>query len=123
MKNKIVPLLLSSMLFLLMAGCSSTGPLAKQQMNEPKEKVNAKGIFAESCVTCHGADGRAKTWHGRLVRAQNLADMKWQQTTSDDEIIHAIKTGPGAMPAFQKKLSQAEIEALVGYVRNFNSGS
>ncbi|HXF09412.1 MAG TPA: cytochrome c [Desulfuromonadaceae bacterium] len=123
MKNKILLFSLSSTIFLLVAGCSSTGPVAKRQMNEPKEKVDARGIFAESCATCHGADGRAKTFHGRLVRAQNLSDSKWQQTTSDTEIVHAIKTGPGAMPAFENKLSQAEIEALVGYIRNFNSGS
>jgi hypothetical protein len=30
-----------------------------------------------------------------------------------------IKTGPKAMPAFEKKLSQSEIEALVAYVRAF----
>ena len=123
MKNKIVMGSFSIALAIVVAGCSSTGPAAKRQLNEPKEKVDAKAIFAESCATCHGVDGRAKTWHGRLVRAQNLGDAKWQMTASDSEIIHAIKTGPGAMPAFDKKLSEAEIEALAGYVRGFNPGS
>lgn len=123
MKNKIILSLFPVALSLLVAGCSSTGPIAKQQKNEPKEQVDAKGIFTESCATCHGTDGRAKTWHGRLVGAQNLADPKWQMNSSDTEIVHAIKTGPGAMPAFEKKLSEAEIEALAAYVRSFNTGS
>jgi cbb3-type cytochrome c oxidase subunit III len=125
MKNKItrLGLLMVPVLSLLVSGCSSTGPLAKQQAAYPKEKIDARGIFAESCATCHGKDGRAKTFHGRIVRAQNFTDTKWQQTTSNEEITHAIKTGPGAMPAFQKKLSPSEIEALAAYVRTFTTGS
>jgi mono/diheme cytochrome c family protein len=39
--------------------------------------------------------------------------------TADAEIIHAIKTGPRSMPAFEGKLSEAEIEALAAYVKTF----
>jgi cbb3-type cytochrome c oxidase subunit III len=103
----------------LISSCASTGPLAAQQANYPEDKVDARALFVENCATCHGEDGRAKTFHGWLVGAQNFTDPKWQQTTSDEEIIHAIKTGPGAMPAFGKKLSASEIAALAAYVRTF----
>jgi len=53
------------------------------------------------------------------VGAQNFTDTQWQSDASDAEIVHAIKTGPGLMPAFKKKLSAAEIEALAAYVRTF----
>lgn len=108
-------------LALFAGGCASTGKLAKQQASLPKDKMDARGLFVENCATCHGKDGRAKTFHGRLVCAQNFTNPKWQQTTSNSEIIHAIKTGPKAMPAFEKKLSEAEIEALAAYVRTFKS--
>lgn len=36
-------------------------------------------------------------------------------------MIHAIKTGPRLMPAFQKKLSAAEIGAPAAYVRTFKA--
>ncbi len=121
MKNKIVisSFFIALGFLLLNSGCSSVGPKAKQQAGLPKEKVDAPALFAENCATCHGKDGRAKTFHGRLVGAQNLTDAKWQETSSDAEIIHAIKSGPKVMPAFENKLSEAEIEALAAYVRTF----
>jgi mono/diheme cytochrome c family protein len=107
----------------LVAGCSSTPTLAVQQAGYPKDKVDAPGLFTENCVICHGHNGRARTFHGWLLGAQNFTDARWQTNTSDAEIIRAIQTGPKLMPAFQKKLSIAEIEALAAYVRTFNPGS
>ena len=118
MKNRIaVSLIVMSGLTWLVSGCASTNTLAMQQATLPKEQVDAPGLFAENCATCHGNDGRAKTFHGRIVRAQNFTDTQWQAT--NEEIIAAIKTGPKAMPAFEKKLSQAEIESLAVYVSTF----
>lgn len=108
-------------LALLVCGCASTHTLAVQQADFPKEKVDAPGLFAENCATCHGQNGRANTFHGWIVGAQDFTDAHWQRDTSETEIVHAIKTGPGLMPAFQKKLSVAEIEALAAYVRIFKT--
>ena len=103
----------------LVAGCASTRTLAVQEANYSEDKVDAPELFTENCATCHGRDGRARTFHGRLLGAQNFTDARWQTATSDAEIICAIKTGPKLMPAFQKKLSPAEIEALAVFVRTF----
>src|ERR1700722_14059117 len=111
---------LLTVLFLVAAfvvSCKTTPPLAAQQANFPKDKVDARGLFIENCATCHVKDGHAKTFHGRLVGAQNLTDAKFQAETSDEEISTAIKKGPKAMPAFAKKLSPSEIDALAAYVR------
>jgi len=122
MKNGIVIaclLIVGSGLAWLGSGCASTNTLAAQQAGYPKDKVDARGLFTENCIICHGKNGRARTFHGWLFGAQNFTDARWQTGTSDEEIIHAIKTGPWLMPAFQKKLSAAEIEALAAYVRTF----
>ena len=103
----------------MLAGCASTGHLARQEAAYPEARVNARGLFVENCATCHGQDGRAKTFHGWLVGAQNFTDRQWRGETTEGEIIHAIKTGPKAMPAFGKKLSEAEIKALAAYVQSF----
>ena len=104
---------------LLICGCASIGPIAKQDASYPQDKVDARGLFVENCATCHGQDGRAKTFHGRMVFAQNLTDPVWQASTTDAGIINAINTGPKAMPAFGKKLSTSEIAVLAAYVRTF----
>jgi cbb3-type cytochrome c oxidase subunit III len=101
-------------------GCASRPSLAMREVNYPPDKVDARGLFLEDCATCHGNDGRARTFHGWLVGAQNLTDADWQTNTAEAEIVHAIKTGPGMMPAFEKKLSPAEIEALAAYVRTLH---
>ena len=104
----------------LAAGCASTNILAVQQAGYPQDKVDAPGLFAENCATCHGQDGRARTFHGWFLNAQDFTELTWQ--ASEAEIIHAINTGPGLMPAFRKKLSVAEIGALAAYVHSFKPG-
>ena len=86
MKNKTVVacLLMSISGFLfLISGCASTGPLTAQQANYPADKIDARGLFTENCVTCHGKNGRAHTFHGWLVGAQNFTSLEWQVDTTD----------------------------------------
>src|ERR1035441_1574740 len=122
MKKRIITwgrLMLIPVILVLGFGCQSKPPLAVQQAGYPKDKVDARALFSESCAKCHGADGRAKTFRERLLQAQNFTDPNWQAASTDQELSTVIKTGPKAMPAFEKKLSQSEIEALVAYVRAF----
>jgi len=126
MKNKIgvaCLLMLIPALPFLLSGCASPGPLALKQAGYPADQVDAHGLFLENCAVCHGQNGRAHTFHGVLVGAQNLTDADWQLETMDEQIVHAIKTGPGLMPAFQKKLSESEIDALAAYVRTLKRSS
>jgi len=112
-------LILFPALSLVITGCASPGPLAVKEVSYPADKVDAPGLFVENCAVCHGPNGRAHTFHGILVGAQNLADADWQRETMDEAIVHAIQTGPSVMPAFEKKLSSSEIDALAKYVRSF----
>jgi cbb3-type cytochrome c oxidase subunit III len=121
MKNRIVVgCLLGLTCAWLGTGCATPkAPLAAQQADWPKEKINAPALFAENCATCHGLDGRGHTSHGWMTGAQNFTDAEWQADTQSEGIINAIRTGPWVMPAFQGKLSETEIEALAAYVRTF----
>ncbi|HXG94524.1 MAG TPA: cytochrome c [Blastocatellia bacterium] len=89
------------------------------RIDSSQGEIDAKKIFEKNCSGCHGKDGRAKTFHGKIVGARNLTDETWQSKATDEEIKNAIKKGPGAMPSFEKKFSEAEIDALVAYVRHF----
>jgi mono/diheme cytochrome c family protein len=76
-------------------------------------------LYDKNCAKCHGKDGRAKSFRGKMVNAQDFTDKSWQESTSDDEMNETIKNGHGKMPAFGKKLTDDLIKALVTYIRAF----
>jgi cbb3-type cytochrome c oxidase subunit III len=78
---------------------------------------SAAELYAKHCASCHGKDGRAKTFKAKLNHARDLTDGAWQDDASDERIFNAITNGKRKMPSFSKKLSEQEINALVSYVR------
>ena len=80
---------------------------------------DAKTTFEAKCASCHGKDGRGKTFKGKLIHARNLTDAKWQNDVTDERLFNSISNGRGKMPDFKKKLSEQEIDQLVAYVRHF----
>jgi len=79
----------------------------------------ASALFAKNCATCHGKDGEAKTFKAKFNHARNLTDSQWQVSVTDERLFNSITNGRGHMPAWGKKLSEAEINSLVAYVRQF----
>ena len=74
--------------------------------------------FQTHCSVCHGDDGRGQTEEGRKKKARDLTNAKWQDTIDDARIIRSITKGHDKMPAFGKKLTEAEIRALAAEVRS-----
>lgn len=103
-------------MLLLVAGLAGT--LASAARKESSYAASAPALFAKNCSSCHGKDGRAKTLKGKLKHARNLNDPEWQDRVSDERIFNSIMNGKGKMPAYGKKLSEQEIDSLVGYVRS-----
>ena len=79
----------------------------------------AKTTFDDKCASCHGKDGRGKTFKGKLSHARDLTSGEWQNDVSDERLFNSISNGRNKMPAFKKKLSEAQIDELVAYVRRF----
>ena len=50
-------------------------------------------------------------------RARDMSSGEWQDSVSDERIYNSISNGKGKMPGFRKKLSDAQIDELVNYVR------
>ncbi|MCL4809957.1 MAG: c-type cytochrome [Thermoanaerobaculia bacterium] len=80
--------------------------------------LKRSAAWEASCTPCHGADGRSRTEEGMERRARDLTDAKWQATVSDDRLASSIRRGRGRMPPFGRKLTGAQIRALVEEVRN-----
>ncbi|HJT69746.1 MAG TPA: cytochrome c [Terriglobales bacterium] len=72
--------------------------------------------FKSKCVLCHGADGTGNTPLGKQLQAANLRSKDVQKKTNAElhQIVHDGKTN---MPPFADQLSEAQINAVVKYVR------
>lgn len=83
---------------------------------------DAAAVWSAKCQSCHGADGKAKT---RMGQKESIVDMSlpaWQQAEKDADIRRVIADGSSSnskMKAFKDKLTPAQIDALVGYIRTF----
>ena len=85
---------------------------------------SAATLFSKHCASCHGKDGRSKTFKAKFNHARNLTESGWQDAVSDERIFNSISNGRGGkMPAFSKKMTEAEIDALVLLVRGMRSSS
>jgi cytochrome c oxidase cbb3-type subunit 3 len=86
---------------------AALGSSAAPPQNSPKVAEGAR-LFALNCAHCHGADAtgdEGPDLHG--VRK------------SDAKITSYIKNGiKGEMPKFGQKLSDADVQALIAYIRS-----
>jgi cytochrome c6 len=77
--------------------------------------ADAAATWAANCASCHGKDGSGATMMGKKL---GVKDYTKDQSFSDAEASNAIKNGKDKMKAFGSKLSDADIKALVAYVRS-----
>jgi mono/diheme cytochrome c family protein len=78
------------------------------------EKPDGKAIYTQYCVACHGADGKGNNGLG--------GDYSVVLKDRDDaELIASIKNGKqgsiGAMPPWGAILNDAQVEAVLAYVK------
>ena len=113
MREASLIVLATSAVFLFALAARSLGsPLPGGSQNP-----DTNSLFAKNCATCHGKDGKAKTFKAKFNHARDLTDPKWQVSVTDERLFNSITNGRGHMPAWGKKLSEPEINALVAYVR------
>jgi cytochrome c oxidase cbb3-type subunit III len=78
-----------------------------------------KKVFGDICSTCHGPDGKGN----RELGAPNLTDKIWLYGSDKTTIMEGLQNGRGGtMPAWQGRLSEPIIKALVVYVYSFGGG-
>ena len=103
---------------LAFAGVAGAKALSGQGHGRVQTAVNPAVTYEKNCATCHGKDGRAKTFKSRHhVHARDLTDARWQSDASDERILDSITNGRGRMPAFKDKLTAEQITSLLEYVR------
>ncbi|MFY9620434.1 MAG: cytochrome c [Pyrinomonadaceae bacterium] len=98
------------------AGLSLFTVLGARKTNEAAV-ADAATIYNRQCVSCHGRDGRGRTRRGRQTHARDVTAASWQDDVSDERLFNSISNGRGKMPAFRKKITENDIDALVAYIR------
>ena len=70
--------------------------------------IDVQALFASSCGFCHGDGGRAAGKGPQLMNTQR----------TDEFLRDRIKNGKeGAMPAFGQMLGDADVDAIIKYIR------
>jgi mono/diheme cytochrome c family protein len=114
-------LLLPGLLFVLMLGVSEPAThIDAAQLDD-----SAVEFFRSECASCHGNDGRGQTRAGRRAGVKDFTDLAYQASWTDEEAVQVIKTATKDGKELRNKnpyadeLTDAEIRALVRYVRSF----
>lgn len=66
-----------------------------------------KSIYESQCIGCHGPTGQAQLSGAKDMTLSEL---------NMDEVIHIIKKGKNAMPAYERMLSEEQTKAVAEYV-------
>ena len=99
-----------AVVFTLWAGVAcAQQPVGAAAPATPDQLLSGQQIFATTCGFCHQAGGRA------AGRGPKLAGID----RTDEYIRNRIRVGKeGAMPAYGRAFTEAEIGALIAYIRS-----
>lgn len=79
-------------------------------------EFDAKAFYAKSCAACHGNDGKGGDG---MMGIPNFTDAAWHQRHPDEKMREVIVKGKGQMPSFKDKLTDDQLQAVIGYIRKF----
>jgi mono/diheme cytochrome c family protein len=72
--------------------------------------------YKSKCAMCHGPDGTAATPMGKMMKIPSFKDPSVVQQ-SDAALIATTKDGKGKMPAYNGKLTDAQLKDVVSFIR------
>lgn len=76
-------------------------------------------VFADQCASCHGADGSGD----RMQGAPDLTDAIWLYGGDYARLVETVHNARyGVMPAWQGRLTEAQIRAVSAYVHGLGGG-
>lgn len=79
-------------------------------VGRPAPDATGQHIYEQVCSNCHGADLNGGVGPA-LGQGSNAADQ------NDDFLRLTISEGRGRMPSFRSTLDDAQIERVIGYLR------
>lgn len=82
-----------------------------------RAQAEGEKVYKAKCASCHGADGVGATPAGKATKAPNFCSDEVKKET-DEEWTTIIVKGKNKMPAYDKKVTDAEIKDVVAYIRS-----
>jgi mono/diheme cytochrome c family protein len=90
--------------------------------------ADVKENWVKHCQKCHAADGSGSTPVGKKLKVLNYTLPEVQAAMTDEEIVRITRdgakdeAGKTTMPAYADKLTEEEIQAMIGLIRSFQKG-
>jgi mono/diheme cytochrome c family protein len=84
----------------------------------PSHAQAGADTYKAKCMMCHAADGTGNTPAGKSMGALSFKTAALVKA-SDADLIAATTNGKGKMPAYKSQLTEAQISALITYIRTF----
>jgi mono/diheme cytochrome c family protein len=96
---------------------SAATPVAQPS---PVETADGRTLYKKNCAACHreNGEGGKMEFEGKQISPENLIANKFKRA-SDEKIESYIRDGveDEGMPAFEGKLSNGEIKAIIRFIR------
>ncbi len=106
---------------LCMTAIALVGALALAGAALASDNELGKKIYAQKCASCHGADGKGNAKMGEMLKV-SIPALVGGPTRTDAELVKIISEGKKPMPAFAKKLSKEELDAVAHYAKELAAG-
>lgn len=96
----------------------SSSPTAQASPTPADEFAQIRPIYAESCTVCHGpkGDGGTVTIQGKKLKVPSLKEGHALNHT-EEQLAKQVAQGGDGMPAFKDRLTPAQINELVRFIR------
>ena len=85
-------------------------------LSTPAKAQGGEAVYKAKCATCHGPDGAGATPAGKATKARDFCSEEVKKET-DEEWTAIIVKGKNKMPAYDKKITEAEIKDVVAHIR------
>lgn len=80
--------------------------------------ADGPSVYKSKCAACHGVDGKGDTAMGKKLNIRSLAAPEVQKQ-ADADLLTIAKKGKNKMPAYEGKIADDDLKAVVAHIRTF----